>query len=732
MSYKKKLLMLTCILFLAVIVLLAVFLRRMDLNHLVAGRLPDIEKKIHRKLTIGDVRLKLFNDPGLEIADVHLSNRPEGGGEPFVGASHITIGFQLLPLFKRELQLERIILQAPSILIERDAEGRFNFDDILDSLSSADGRTPSGPSEKEASTELPVNINISKIEILDGRLHFRDAMPPQPLDIRLKQMDAGITFPAGDKPGTFSIKGQANLDHNAWLYDSRSSKPGDIPFQMALQAQPHGIFPHKGITMKSAHLQVGDISLQANAEIHDGEQPHLQADLQMPETDLGNLDVILPMLRPWQLKGRMQLFATAQGTMNELINMKGITAQVKLDDAALTLPQTGSIIDRIHAALSVQNGGIHLHDTTFHYGERSALDIDARIENIQQPHLKLTIHSSFLDLDDILSSVSPSQNHQTATQDKTQTASAPESQKPSTPSLAPERQASGTIQIAKGIYQKTGFENFHAFFHYEPPLISLNSLKLDIFSGTISGSGKMDIEDPEHPVWQTQLDSRNLDMNSLLAFLAGIRNTVQGQINGDLHLEGQGRQLADITRSLNGNGQGTILNGELTAINLLDVMAEKLLQIPAAAPVARVLFPEPIRQAQNTKFEDITGHFDITGGNIKMDRLQLETDDYRIKAAGLIGLDRTLHLNADLHLFPSLTRSLAGHKLYRHLLDEKGNLHLPFVLKGSMVKPVVQLDHGTVEELIRQSAEKTFEGTFEKHLEKARERLNRNLPDFFQ
>jgi uncharacterized protein involved in outer membrane biogenesis len=726
---KKGLIILTGVLLLTIILL--VFLASwIDLNDLVATRIPDLEKKIHRKISIGDVRLKLLKGPGLEIADVHLFNRPEGG-QTFIGARHITIGFQLLPLLKREIHLERIILQAPSILIERNATGQFNFDDILHSLSSTDPRTPGIP-EKETSKDVPVNINISTIEMREGHLHFRDAMLPEPLDIRLKRMDAGITFPAGDKPGTFSIKGQANLDHNAWLYDSRSSKPGDIPFQMALQAQPHGISPHKGITMKSVCLQVGDISLQANAEIHDREQPHLQADLQMYETDLGNLDVILPMLGPWQLQGRIQLFATAQGSMNELINLKGITAQVKLDDAALTLPQTGSTIDRIHAALSVQNGGIHLHDTIFHYGERSALDIDARIENIQQSHLKLTIQSSFLDLDEILSSASPSQNHQTTTQDKAKSASAPESQKPSTPSLAPELQASGTIQIAKGIYQKTDFENFHAFFHYEPPLISLNSLKIDIFSGTISGSGKMDIEDLEHPVWQTQLDSRNLDMNSLMASLAGIRNIVQGQINGELQLEGQGRQLANITRSLNGNGQGTILNGELTTINLLDIMAENLLQIPAAAPVARVLFPEQTRQAQNTKFEDITGNFEITGGNIKMDRLQLETDDYRIKAEGLIGLDRALHLNADLHLLPSLTQSLAEHKLYRYLLDEKGNLHLPFVLKGSMMRPVIQLDPAIIEKSIRQSAEKTFKGTFEKHLEKARERLNRNLPDFFQ
>jgi uncharacterized protein involved in outer membrane biogenesis len=71
-------------------------------------------------------RLRIAFFPGLLVTldDVHIRNR----GVDIASAKEATLGIDLLPLFKREVRIEKIALKYPRISIEKDRDGQFNFE----------------------------------------------------------------------------------------------------------------------------------------------------------------------------------------------------------------------------------------------------------------------------------------------------------------------------------------------------------------------------------------------------------------------------------------------------------------------------------------------------------------------------------------------------------------------------------------------------------------------------
>ncbi len=71
-------------------------------------------------------RLGIAFFPGLLVTleDVHIRNR----GVDVASAKEARLGIDLLPLFKKEVRIEKIALKYPRISIERDRAGQFNFE----------------------------------------------------------------------------------------------------------------------------------------------------------------------------------------------------------------------------------------------------------------------------------------------------------------------------------------------------------------------------------------------------------------------------------------------------------------------------------------------------------------------------------------------------------------------------------------------------------------------------
>lgn len=145
-----------------------------DINSIVAKQIPTIEKQLNRKVVIGDVKLTVLTGLGAEIKNVKISNSPDFKQQDFVSIDSLKATVQVLPLLKKKFLLSSVSINTPSILIERDSKGRFNFSDMIPA------KTPEkAPLPKKDETENPLaaleNISVSKISITDANFKFIDA-----------------------------------------------------------------------------------------------------------------------------------------------------------------------------------------------------------------------------------------------------------------------------------------------------------------------------------------------------------------------------------------------------------------------------------------------------------------------------------------------------------------------------------------------------------------------------
>jgi uncharacterized protein involved in outer membrane biogenesis len=105
------------------------------------------------EVTVGG-RLGIRFFPGLHVTleDVHIKSR----GEEVASAQEASLGIELLPLLHKEVRIETIGLQHPRISIERERDGKFNFEQA----EGVKGRFPI--------------LDVAKVSLSDGTLLYVD------------------------------------------------------------------------------------------------------------------------------------------------------------------------------------------------------------------------------------------------------------------------------------------------------------------------------------------------------------------------------------------------------------------------------------------------------------------------------------------------------------------------------------------------------------------------------
>ena len=104
------------------------FIRNFDLNKYKSEISTLAEEQLGRKLAInGEAKLGISFTPTLIIEDVELANA-EGASQPqMVTVGSLEVKLALLPLLKRQVVIDNVILQNPVINLEVAADGTSNW-----------------------------------------------------------------------------------------------------------------------------------------------------------------------------------------------------------------------------------------------------------------------------------------------------------------------------------------------------------------------------------------------------------------------------------------------------------------------------------------------------------------------------------------------------------------------------------------------------------------------------
>jgi len=88
----------------------------------------NLETSLNRKVQIED--LKMSWSSGLDIKNIYIKEREDLSGDTFIKINRILCNIDFIPLIKKQIRINDLIIDSPEIVLQKDKEGVFNYEDI--------------------------------------------------------------------------------------------------------------------------------------------------------------------------------------------------------------------------------------------------------------------------------------------------------------------------------------------------------------------------------------------------------------------------------------------------------------------------------------------------------------------------------------------------------------------------------------------------------------------------
>ncbi|MBS58088.1 MAG: hypothetical protein CL735_04930, partial [Chloroflexi bacterium] len=132
-----------------------------------------VKEKTGRSLSInGDIDLTFYPWLGINVEGINLSNTTNFGDTPFLETKTIKARAKLLPLLRKELEMDTLVLHGVRVNLATDSKGVNNWDDLVNS------------EDKKQNT----NQNLPFAALILGGINVKDA------SIRWRDMQQGVEY----------------------------------------------------------------------------------------------------------------------------------------------------------------------------------------------------------------------------------------------------------------------------------------------------------------------------------------------------------------------------------------------------------------------------------------------------------------------------------------------------------------------------------------------------------
>lgn len=105
-----------------------ILLTQIDFNAYKNSIIKIVYEKTGRQLTMDNIQLKPSFNPIVEVQNVTFSNAQWAKNSEMVSAQSIELGFALLPLFHKKIEIDTFTVHDAVVNLEQNAEGKANWD----------------------------------------------------------------------------------------------------------------------------------------------------------------------------------------------------------------------------------------------------------------------------------------------------------------------------------------------------------------------------------------------------------------------------------------------------------------------------------------------------------------------------------------------------------------------------------------------------------------------------
>jgi len=229
-----------------------------------------------------------------------------------------------------------------------------------------------------------------------------------------------------------------------------------------------------------------------------------------------------------------------------------------------------------------------------------------------------------------------------------------------------------------------------------------SKLEIERFTTGVAGgqaelAGDVAFGAPGQSPFDLDLTVGALDADLLAHVLLGVpKGLVTGKVGGEFDLAGRSLDWETLSRTLAGRIRLEVGDGALEQVNVLDVLASRLVGDPGVGQLLgnslREAAPEALR-GDRTPFDRLLLALDVENGRLRADELSLAAADYGFKLAGELGLDGALDGDGRLRFSPALSEKiLKKADRFAPLLADGDVAVLPLRLGGKLSAPLLRPD----------------------------------------
>jgi len=702
----------------------------------------EVEARTGRSLAIeGDIGLSVFPWIGIQLGRTQLGNAEGFGDTPFARVEEVELSAKLLPLLRSEIEIDRIVLNGLDLNLERNADGRTNWEDLVSGEGEEASPTePRSPAEDAAGGIAA--IVVSGIEISDSRVHFKDNAAAveyliEDFDLQTGEVSPGKDFPLEmgfdvvlSEPqltGRMDVDGIANFDPDARKFvlddlDLNFSGAGDaLPDGRAEVALKGGIavdlasenaafenidLHYLGVD-KEAKL-TGDVAANLAEELYVLEGLKLTFVGKGEDLPGGGLEATLTGS---SVSANMK---TGSAALNDLVlNAYGVEARTSLkgediatnpsfsgplevaqfnvrtvlDAMGVDVPETADadVLKRasLSANIAATDTSAGLHDLVVVLDD-STLSGELSVADFARQALRFDLALDAINVDRYL----PEQTADDADgrQGSGGSGEQPENGNPAGAALAVLDPAvlrgldvAGKITVGHLTVNGMDASDIAVQINAQGDVLKLEPLAASLYGGHYSGAASFDGRSDTLGV-STRNKLSGVQIGPLLTDLQGEASKLIGRAEIDSSLSARGNDVDAIKRTLSGNAGFKFLDGAVKGVNIAHYLRE------AQARIQGEPVPE-MNEPNQTDFTEISGSAKITDGIVRNDDLDLRSPLLRVHGEGSVNLPQE---TIDYLVRASVVASLAGQGGAG--LDQLKGVTVPIRVSGTFDQPSYTLD----------------------------------------
>lgn len=575
---------------------------------------PEMEKLISEKtgrpFSIGDdLSLSFFPWAGVSLSNLQLGNTAGFAEKDFIAVKSFEIRVKLLPLISRDIQIKRFILNEPHIVLVKNKNGRVNWSqpDMAEGKAKTE-KPKETPTSAAAETGLPIkDLTVGDFSIKNGSLEWIDHTAG--VQKKITALDMSLQDVSFERPIELSLSGR--LD--------------DQPMSIQGTIGPIGKdFKQATIPLKLDLKALTELALKLNGTLKNpGAAPgfDLAVDIETfsPRKLLAALNQDFPVVTSDpETFNRLALKASLNGNAEKVSISDGI---LKLDESKLTFT--------------------------------------ARASEFSKPNLAFDIDLDRINLDRYL----PPASEEPPPADK------PADKKPIDYTPLRKLILDGKIKIGQLIVSKANIQDLMVRVTANDGIIDLDPIKLNMYRGTVSGTGKLDVRQ-NTPRTNVNLDVSKIEVGPLLEDVME-KDILMGVTNARLKLSMSGDEATLIKKTLNGSGQVVFNDGAIVGIDLAGMVRN-----------AKAAFGLEQKTAQRprTDFSELNAPFTIQNGVFNTPETSLKSPLLRLVAEGNADL---IQETLDFRVEPKVVATIKG----QGDTEQRSGLMVPVQVSGTFAKP---------------------------------------------